>query len=150
MIQVREAEEQDFQAISRLINSELGYPDLDEAETLKRLTHFKNSSDWATFVAVVDDEIAGFIGVMKGMAYNVEGYYSEIMALAVSEKARRQGIGAALVKKAEEWSLSHGITKVCVSSNMRRLEAHSFYEMMEYRKTSYKFKKSLHEAMKSY
>jgi GNAT superfamily N-acetyltransferase len=147
MIHIKEAEEQDFPTISRLINNELGYPDLDETETQKRLTYFKNDSDRATFVAVVDDEIAGFIGVMKGMAYNVEGYYSEIAALAVSEKTRRQGIGAALVKKAEEWSLSHGITKVSVSSNMRRLEAHSFYEMIGYRKTSYKFKKSLRETM---
>jgi GNAT superfamily N-acetyltransferase len=65
------------------------------------------------------------------------------MALAVSEKTRRGGVGAALVKKAEDWALSHGITYIVVSSNMRRLDAHAFYENIGYYKRSFSFAKAL-------
>ena len=143
MIYVREAIEPDYQAVIRLMKNELGYPALDEAEAFKRLEYFKNSEDWVTLVAVVDEVVAGFIGVKKGIAYNIDGYYSQIAALAVSEKKRRCGIGAALVKKAEEWSLSYGITGVQVSSDMRRLDAHAFYEDLGYIKKSFSFKKVL-------
>ena len=141
MIHIREAEKPDYQEIIRLMKNELGYPDLDEVETDKRLDYFKNSDDFMTFVAVVDDEIAGFIGVMKGIAYTINGYYSQIIALAVSEKKRRCGIGTALVTRAEEWSLSYGIAGISVNSNMMRLDAHAFYEKLGYTKKSFSFKK---------
>jgi len=141
MIHIREAEKPDYQEIIRLMKNELGYPDLDEVETDKRLDYFKNSDDFMTFVAVVDDEIAGFIDVMKGIAYTNNGYYSQIMALAVSEKKRRCGIGTALVTRAEEWSLSYGIAGISVNSNIMRLDAHAFYEKLGYTKKSFSFKK---------
>ena len=36
-----------------------------------------------TFIAEDENVIVGFIGIMKGLAYNVEGYSFQIMALAV-------------------------------------------------------------------
>jgi len=143
MLLIREAVAQDFHAILRLMKEELGYPDLDEAGALRRLEFFRSSNDWATFVASNDDEIIGFIGVMKGVTYNIEGYYSQIMVLVISENSRRSGVGTALVNKAEEWSLSHGITDISVSSNIRRLDAHAFYENIGYAKRSFSFIKHL-------
>jgi ribosomal protein S18 acetylase RimI-like enzyme len=143
MMQIRQAIEQDYPAIIMLMKNELGYPNLVEEEAKERLECFRISDDWETFVAVINNEVVGFIGVMKNIAYNIEGYYSQIVALAVSEKTRRMGIGTELVRKAEEWSLSHGITDVAVNSNMRRLDAHALYENLGYMKKSYSFKKSL-------
>ena len=145
MIHTRVAESSDFPAIFQLMKNELGYPNLDETEALKRLEYFKQSDDWETFVAVTDDVIAGFIGVMKGMAYNIEGHYAEIVTLAVSEKTRRGGVGTALVKRAEEWALQNGVHEVGLHSNMKRLEAHIFYEKNGYAKKSYWFYKKLEE-----
>jgi len=145
MIQIREAAEPDYRAIIRLMQNELGYPDLDDTEAVKRLDYFRNSDDWETFVAILEDEIAGFIGVMKSMAYNIEGHYSQIMALAVSEKVKRHGVGTALVKRVEEWVISHGITNITVNSNKRRLDAHAFYDKNGYIKQvekSFSFAKS--------
>ncbi len=141
---IREAIEQDYRAIWEFMRNELGYPNLDQAEAIKRLTYFKNNVDWVTFVA--DDEqgsIMGFIGVMKGVAYNIEGYYSQIMALAISEKAQRKGIGTKLVRKAEEWSLANGITNMAVNSGLKRLGAHAFYEKIGFVKKSFSFSKTL-------
>ena len=87
--------------------------------------------------------IVGFIGIMKGLAYNVEGYYSQIMALAVSNNCRRAGVGTALVRKAEEWSISHGITSIGVNCNMKRTGSHVFYEKVGYTKRSFSFSKTL-------
>jgi GNAT superfamily N-acetyltransferase len=134
VIVVREAIERDYTAISRLIGDELGYSDLLEAETIRRLEHISSKRDWATFVAVTDDEVVGFIGVMMGLAYNAEGYYAQIMALAVSEKSQRLGVGTELTKAAEEWALSQGVSDISVSSNIKRLKAHAFYEKKGYAK----------------
>ena len=143
MLSIREATVQDFQAICELMKNELGYHDLDETETLNRLEYFRHSNDWATFVASADDEIVGFIGVMKGITFNIDGHYAQIMAIAVSERTRRSGIGAALIRKAETWSLSNGIKYVTVNCNMKRHSSHIFYEKLGYIKTSFSFKKSL-------
>ena len=140
-IYVREAEAQDFPAVFGLMRNELGYPKLDEAEAFRRFTYLGQSDDWVTFVAVADGEVIGFIGVMKAMALHIEGHYSQIMELAVSENTRRSGAGSALVKKAEEWAGSHGISIIDVTSKFERLGAHAFYEENGYVKKSYKFTK---------
>lgn len=141
---IREAEEQDFSAICTLMKNELGYSDLNDVEAINRLRYFSDNKDWVTYVAADDcGEITGFIGVMKGLTYNIEGYYSQIMALAVPEKAQCKGIGTKLVKKAEEWSLSNGITDIGVNSGIKRLGAHTFYEKNGYAKKSFSFIKFL-------
>lgn len=143
---IREAEEQDFSAICTLMKNELGYSNLNDAEAINRLRYFSSNNDWVTYVAAHDcGEITGFIGVMKGFAYNIEGYYSQIMALAVSEKAQHKGIGTKLVKKAEEWSLANGIDDIGVNSSIKRLDAHAFYEKNGYVKKSFSFIKFLNE-----
>jgi predicted N-acetyltransferase YhbS len=143
---IREAQEQDFPAICTLIKDELGYSKLNNAETINRLRCFSESNDWITYVASDDSgEILGFIGVMKGLAYNIEGYYSQIMALAVSRKSQRKGIGSKLVKKAEEWSITNGITDIGVSSGIKRLDAHAFYQKNDYVKKSFSFIKILNK-----
>ena len=53
MIYTREALKEDYPAIYSLMINELGYPDLDEIETLKRLESFSKNNDIATFVAIL-------------------------------------------------------------------------------------------------
>ena len=148
MIYIREAEAKDFPAVYGLMKNELGYHDLNETDALERLVYFKQSKDWETFVAVINGDIVGFIGVMKGIAYTLEGFYSEIVALAVSVKTRRAGVGSALVRKAEEWASQNGAHEMGLHSNMKRLEAHHFYEGIGYIKKSYWFGKKLESAKK--
>ena len=52
MIIVREAIGQDYPSVILLMKNELGYPELDDEEAVKRLENFSNSDDWETFVAV--------------------------------------------------------------------------------------------------
>jgi GNAT superfamily N-acetyltransferase len=90
---IRKAGSNDFSAICKLIQNELGYKDLNINEAIKRLEFFQNSVDRETFVAADDDKIIGFTGVMKDVSYVYDGYYSQIMALAVLEKFQGLGIG---------------------------------------------------------
>ena len=145
MIITREALKEDYPAIYSLMINELGYPDLDENETLKRLESFRKNNDVATFVAVLDGTVAGFIGVGKVVSYEMDGDNAQILALAVSENARRMGVGTALVKCIEGWSFAHGMKSIIVNTNEIRHDAHAFYENCGYRKykVSYRFVKNL-------
>ena len=69
----------------------------------------------------------------------------EIGALVVDESARCQGIGQALVRWAEDYAKSTGISKIRVRSNVTRERAHRFYERLGYEvvKTSRVFEKTV-------
>jgi putative acetyltransferase len=142
-ILVREAEQEDYPAICELIKKELGYAQLNSTEAKKRLSLFKTDKDWVTFVAVLDHKTVGFIGVMKGLAYEIEGYYAKIMALAVSADFQRHGIGTLLLHRAEQWARNNGIRSVTLNSSFHRLGAHEFYEQNGYAKKRYSFVKTL-------
>jgi ribosomal protein S18 acetylase RimI-like enzyme len=66
-----------------------------------------------------------------------------ITMLVVAEGARNAGIGTALVAEAEKRLAAKGCAMVEVTSNVKRLRAHGFYERLGYERTSYRFFKSL-------
>lgn len=138
-----EAQQDDFISVFELIKVELGYTELDFEQAMKRLGFFASSKNWCTYVAVRDDKVLGFVGITKGIAYNIESEYAQIMALAVSEKYRHKGIGTLLLKQAENWALMNGIKNIGVNSGLHRPEAHQFYEHNGYCKKSFSFGKIL-------
>jgi GNAT superfamily N-acetyltransferase len=140
---IKVADGKDFNKIYNLIKNELGYSNLNENEAIKRLDFFKKSDAYETFVAVENEQVIGFIGVMKSVAYNINGYYSQILALAVTANKRHIGVGTALVKTVEDWSLSNGINFISVNSGLKRLDAHSFYEKNGYSKKRFSFIKMI-------
>ena len=143
MINVRLAEVTDIGSIIPLIKNELGYSDLDETYLISRLNEILKREDFVTFVASKDDKTAGFIGAQKGISYVTPGFDTVIMVLAVNKQYMRMGIGRALVKAVEDWSVKQGIKKISLSSNLVRTGAHAFYENCGYTKSSYKFKKNM-------
>jgi ribosomal protein S18 acetylase RimI-like enzyme len=66
-----------------------------------------------------------------------------ISMLVVAEAARGAGIGAALVAEAERRLAAKGCGLIEVTSNRKRLRAHSFYARLGYERTSYRFAKIL-------
>jgi len=71
--------------------------------------------------------------------------YAEVGSLVVDQDQRGQGIGKALMDKAEAWARQCGITEVRLRSNVIRKEAHQFYEALGYEriKSQFTFRKAL-------
>ena len=140
-IEVRKAISSDYSGICSLINHELGYPDITLEELSERLDAMKNAGNYYTFVAVCKDSIVGFIGITKGMAYEISGEYYRILAFAVSSKYQNKGIGSLILRYVENFASQNGISYFTLSSGMQRTEAHVFYERNGYKKMSYSFSK---------
>ncbi|MEO7362147.1 MAG: GNAT family N-acetyltransferase [Gemmatimonadaceae bacterium] len=62
-----------------------------------------------------------------------------ITALVVEENHRGDGIGRMLVAAAEDFFVRAGCGLLEVTSNLKRADAHAFYEALGYDKSSYRF-----------
>lgn len=66
-----------------------------------------------------------------------------ITALIVEESQRGTGLGSALVAAAEARLVAAGCGLLEITSNVRRVDAHAFYESLGYDKTSVRLAKDL-------
>ncbi len=133
------------------LSAQFGYP-VDPAVMEQRIRGLDPSR--AVFVACpekaclekacLEQEVLGWIDVSRA-EHLQSGAYAEIGGLVVSEGARGQGIGAELVRAAEQWARERGLVKMLVRSQIARERAHSFYLREGYQrtKTSAVFTKSL-------
>jgi GNAT superfamily N-acetyltransferase len=125
---VRPAEVRDVPALATLAG-ELGYPtSVDEMS--RRLAALVDRD--AVFVAEHDGVCVGWIQVSIVEALE-SGRFAEIRGLVVAEGQRSGGVGAALVRAAEEWARERACPKVRVRSNVVRERTHRFYERLGYR-----------------
>jgi len=121
---------------------ELGYK-TTAAQMKKRLESILANSDYQTFVATIDDKIFGMIGTFSQPSYEHDDRSGRILALAVSKKLRRSGIGRALVTLAEQDFARRGITRIALNTRLTRKDAHEFYRTLGYEKNGYRFLKQL-------
>lgn len=139
---IRPAAAADVPALRGLV-LELGYAGTNE-EVSRRLACILADDDQAVRVAERGGCVVGWIQVQatKLLESDPRG---EIVGLVVTAAERRRGVGAALVRAAEEWARGHGLTLMGVRSNQVRLDAHRFYERLGYAvtKTQLSFRKTL-------
>ena len=140
---IREALPCDYLAIHSLITNELGYEQIDFEKLCVRLNIMRMESNYSTIVAEFENDIVGFIGMSRGLAYNVDGEYIQISALAVRNDMQNIGIGSQLLKWIEDYAIRNDIKSLILTSRFHRTNAHSFYEHMGYTKKSYAFIKDL-------
>jgi predicted N-acetyltransferase YhbS len=142
-IAIRAYTDRDLIALAAL-TTELGYPTSTE-EMSQRMARIKPRDDFATFVAEAAGHVVGMIGVCMRPSYEHNVLSGQILALAVSESARKRGVGARLVKEAEAWLASRKAARVVVNSAARRADAHAFYARLGYRETGRRFVKFLRD-----
>jgi GNAT superfamily N-acetyltransferase len=53
--------------------------------------------------------------------------FAELAGLVVGDSARSRGIGALLLRAAEDWARNRGFARLRVRSNVVRERAHRFY-----------------------
>lgn len=141
-ITIRTLEKADYEVIHNLIRNELGYDKLKTGDTFKWMDSIQNHKDYQTFVAVCNNKVIGFIGLFKGIAFNL-GEYLQIIALAVDKEYQNNGIGSHLLDQAEKYARNENIVSISLNSGFHREKAHIFYEHRGFVKKSYSFQKSL-------
>ena len=144
-VSIREMCENDYPDIGGLIKHELGYSDIDFSSLFDRLRETETDDNYMTYVAVRDNSVIGFIGLLKYIAYDLDNKCLRILALAVSEEHQRKGIGRMLLQRAERFAIESNICRIMLTSNSKRHDAHIFYEHHHYIRKSYGFFKALNE-----
>lgn len=127
---IRNAILSDAAALCRLNREEMGY-DYPPEHAVRRLETLLTSPNDRIFVAERDGEAVGYVH-----AQHYELLYAHpmknIMGIAVASACRRMGIGAALLRKAEEWAAQDGCAGVRLVSGASRTAAHEFYRRCGY------------------
>lgn len=138
---VREARPKDAAVIAHLIDS-LGYP--VHADDVRRRVARARKRDEPLLVAE-RGEILGCLSWHVTPVLHRPRPVGRITMMVVAQHARGQGIGSALVEAAESRLRNEGCGLIEVTSNIKRLRAHHFYQGLGFERTSYRFVKPIRE-----
>ena len=138
---IRDAKLSDAPALASLM-CELGY-ETTGAEMRQRLKSILPDSRYRTFVAEIDHQVCGMIGTLTHVSHEHNDLSGKIVALVVSEKQRRSGVGRALIAAGEKDFAKRKVTRVSLTTRFTREEAHQFYEALGYSRTGFRFAKNL-------
>jgi GNAT superfamily N-acetyltransferase len=94
-------------------------------------------------VALLDNNIVGFITTLEAYEIGREVGFLWICGLAVQAQYQNKGIGTKLLKHIENYAIEKGISSIILNSGFQRVNAHIFYEHNGYEKHSYCFSKRL-------
>jgi len=137
---IRPAEPSDCPALARLIG-QLGYS-VSETEAAERLAAME-ADGCLVLAAELNGKVIGCLTTSVMRVLHRPAPVGRISMMVVDEDLRSRGIGAELVRAAEEALAARGCYMVEVTSNVRRAEAHRFYERLGYERTSVRLAKEL-------
>ena len=140
-IAIRDAILEDSASIANLLD-ELGYPSLPDG-VRQRLARLLHREDSRVFVAERSAKVLGVLGLHRVPVLTSINDVAMIVALVVTTKARRTGVGRTLLARAEDEARVWRCGRIIVTSAERRAEAHAFYEQVGYPYTGRRFAKSL-------
>jgi GNAT superfamily N-acetyltransferase len=143
-VRIRALTAADAEPAARL-STQLGYP-TTPAAIRARIDFLSGLPDHALFAAEAGDgAVLGWLHVFGEHLLEEPVSYAEIGGLVVDESARRQGVGRALLRAAEEWAARHGYPELRLRTSSRREDAHAFYRRSGYvlEKTQLRFRKPL-------
>ena len=136
-MEIRQYQKSDFMAVQKLFKNELGYEiNENHLDAMLKLNFF-------IYVAIIRNQLVGFIGVETTYAFELENKIYRVIALAVDATFIHQGIGKQLIDYVEKIGREQNVCLIAVSSNLKRKEAHLFYEHMGFNKTGYRFIKKI-------
>jgi len=138
---IREIEEKDYPALLSLWNNELGSSYVTAGNIAPHYNRVKNDDRYKTYVALLDDEIIGFISSSQTYAVGFDGNSMQIIAMAVKTEKQNKGIGTRLIQTMENYAREKSCYSIGVCSGFKRTDAHAFYERNGLEKGSYAFSK---------
>ncbi len=139
---VRSATPEDAEAIGALIVA-LGY-EAATAEVAARLEAIEESGQ-SVLVAEIDGEVIGCLSTSMMIVLHRPAPVGRISMMVVDERLRGKGVGAQMIAAAEKLLAGKGCQLVEVTSNLRRVDAHRFWERNGYERTSARFAKQVRD-----
>lgn len=140
---IRPMRASDLDAVHAL-NAQLGYP--GDLETTRARIDAVLASPIADGYVAEDEEgrVVGWAHVFTA-PFIESGPVAELGGLVVEASRRGEGIGAALVARAEAWARERGLRQISLRCNVVREETHRFYARLgfEIQKTQHKFRKAI-------
>jgi GNAT superfamily N-acetyltransferase len=130
-MRIRLAHTTDAAVVNELLH-QLGYSQVDTAATATRIRTWGDDPSSAAYVAEADSDLLGLVAVHICPFFERSGSWGRIVALVVSDQARRQGVGGQLVAAAESFATNRGCVRMEVTSADRRQDAHEFYRRCGY------------------
>lgn len=129
-----------IKAITKLA-AQLGYT-ATVPEMRKRISRIIKDKHHHMVVAIEGKEILGWIHLelIHSLLYEPR---VEIRALVVDEGFRGKGVGKSLTNYAQGWAKKKKVKRIFLRTNIKREDAHRFYERegFERTKTSYKYER---------
>ena len=123
----------DAQEIQSISNFELGY-DVNLDIVKKQIRKLTNDNKHNIIIGFENEQTRKIIGFVHAELY--ESLYMDtglnILGLAVDSNFQGQGIGKKLMSAIEDYALKNNISYIRLNSNVRRVEAHKFYESIGY------------------
>ena len=129
---IREIQVRDAQDLAYICSTSLGH-NTTAALLEKRIGALSHNDNYRFLVYENDSghQVLGFIQAEKyNLLYGEDGW--NIIALAVSPDARRQGIGRQLLSALEAQAVKEGYAFIRLNCNIIRTDAHAFYQQMGY------------------
>jgi GNAT superfamily N-acetyltransferase len=122
--------------------AQLGYTNIEVNEIGKKIEYYSRP-DYALLVSLAEDSVNAFIALHIFEMFHSIGKVGRITAFCVDQNFRSKGIGSKVLKEAELYLINNNCSRIEVTSNNRRKEAHSFYLNRDYIEDSRKFVKYL-------
>ena len=123
----------DANEIQKISNFELEY-DVDLDIVKKQIEKLTNDNKHNIIIGFENEQTRKIIGFVHAELY--ESLFMEtglnILGLAVDSNFQGQGIGKKLMSAIEDYALKNNISFIRLNSNVRRVEAHKFYESIGY------------------
>jgi GNAT superfamily N-acetyltransferase len=141
-ITMREATENDLASILRIyesagINADGNFM-LEEAR--EHLMIFRRYPCYRIFVALLSEQIVGTFALLIMDNLAKRGRKSAVIEdVAVDPACQGRGIGRAMMHHARELCREAGCYKLVLSSNLKREEAHRFYDALGFSRHGYSF-----------
>ncbi|MDZ8241799.1 MAG: GNAT family N-acetyltransferase [Nostoc sp. ChiQUE01a] len=129
-VQIRQSQIQDAEQIA-ILSEQLNYP-ATKTQIEQRLLQIHNNNSHIVYVATVANDYV--IGWVHAHIYDliVMPKQAIILGLVVDKDYRNYGIGRFLMQQIEQWASLLGCDGIRLNSNIKRKEAHVFYEKIGY------------------
>ncbi|SDE65488.1 Ribosomal protein S18 acetylase RimI [Fontibacillus panacisegetis] len=141
MISIREYHSNDLEALTELM-ADLGYP--SEINSMRsRIKAIEENTSYYTFVATLEEQVIGMIGVRLVYYYEADGVHTQITCFVTKKHYRGQGVGKELIRFVESWAKDKGADGLSLTSGIKedRVDAHEFYKKMGFKINGYRFVK---------